>query len=75
MVYFEGMVDTWKYLSKNDFSLEQLYFGKMSYQDVEKAIEMNPEFEPLLPSFYVTDKAKYQQIMKEIGQINYLDQF
>lgn len=74
LVYFEGMVDTWQYLSEHDFKIDQLYFGKMSYQDVKKALEMNPEFEPLLPSFYVTDKEKYKKVMQEIGQVNYLDQ-
>jgi len=74
LVYFEGLVDVWQYLSKNDFQIDHLYFGRLAKEDVEKAIEMNSEFEPLLPSFYVTNKEKYKKEMIKIGQDNMLDQ-
>ena len=75
LVYFEGMVDVWNYLNQNDFDINDVYFGKMSFQDVEKALELNPEFKPVLPSFYITNKNKYKEEMKKIGQVNMLDQF
>ncbi|MDH5533089.1 MAG: flavohemoglobin expression-modulating QEGLA motif protein [Candidatus Pacebacteria bacterium] len=75
LVYFEGMVDMWSYLNKNDFDINDIYFGKMSYEDIDKALEMNPEFKPLLPSFYVTNKKKYKEEMKKIGKVNLLEQF
>lgn len=75
LVYFEGMVDTWLYLKEHDFNLDNIYFGKMAATDVEKAVEINPDFEPLLPSFYVTNKEKYKKNLEEIGQANYLDHF
>lgn len=75
LVYFEGMVDVWSFIKEHDFKIDDLYLGKLAMEDMEKAKEMNPEFGPLLPSFYVTDKAKYKKQMLKIGQINMLDQF
>jgi hypothetical protein len=75
LVYFEGLVDVWNYLNEHDFDLNDIYFGKMSHQDIEKSLEMNPGFEPLLPSFFVTNKKKYKEEMKKIGKDNFLDQF
>ncbi len=72
LVYFAGLVEVWNYLNKRNFDVEGLYFGKLSKDDVEKAREMNPTFEPLLPSFYVTDKENYRRQMIEIGQVNHL---
>lgn len=70
LVYFEGMVEVWNYLRQNNFDLTQLYFGKMDLADVDKAVRMNPGFEPLLPSFFVVDKEKYAQKLEKIGQVN-----
>lgn len=75
LVYFEGMVAVWNYLDDHDFDLNNVYFGKMALADIDKALELNPEFKPLLPSFYVTNKKKYKEEMKRIGQVNLLDQF
>lgn len=74
LVYFEGLVHVWTYLNKHNFNINDIYFGKMSYLDVDKALAMNPDFKPLLPSFYVTNKDKYKAEMKKIGQVNMFDQ-
>ncbi|NCN03901.1 MAG: DUF1704 domain-containing protein [Candidatus Pacebacteria bacterium] len=73
LVYFEGLVDVWRYLRHHDFEIDHLYFGRLAMEDTEKAREMNSEFKPLLPSFYVTNKEKYKQEMLKIGQANMLD--
>ena len=70
MVYLEGMIEVWNYLNKNNFDLTKLYFGKMSWEDVDTAVKMNPDFKPLLPSFYEVDKEKYSEKLKEIGKLN-----
>lgn len=72
LVYFEGMVQVWRYLKDHNFDIEPLYFGKMSYLDVKKAQELNPDFVPALPSFFTLDKAAYREKMLEIGRINFL---
>ncbi len=75
LVYFEGLVDVWKWLKKENFSLTNVYYGKLSLTDVEKAVALNPEFDPLLPSFYTSDFKMYHKNMLEIGEYNLLEQF
>lgn len=70
LVYFEGMIEVWNYLKRNDFNLSKLYLGKMSWQDVDQAVKMNPDFKPLLPSFYTVDTRRYAKRMLEIGKVN-----
>lgn len=72
LVYFEGLVQVCQWLIKNNFDLESLYWGKMAWQDVAKAKQMNPNFKPALPSFYTLDKDKYRSLVSEIGDINEL---
>lgn len=70
LVYFEGLVDVYQYLKENDFNITKLYFGKMALEDVEKAVQMNPNYKPLLPSFFVLDNKTYKKNLKEIGSVN-----
>jgi hypothetical protein len=70
LVYLEGMIEVWNYLKKNNFDLTKLYFGKMSWEDVDTATKMNPSFKPLLPSFYVVDKERYATKIEKIGKLN-----
>jgi hypothetical protein len=72
LLYFEGMVEVWQYLKKHNFDITNLYFGKMALEDIDKAVEINPNFKPLLPSFYVTDPAGYKQKMINVGKTNLL---
>lgn len=73
-VYFQGMIQVWHWLHKHDFNPTLLYFGKVSYQDVERAFSLNPTFRPLLPSFYRVDHAKYAETLLQIGKENRIDQ-
>jgi hypothetical protein len=75
LVYFKGLVDVWQWLSQHNYSLDQIYYGKLALEDVDKAVEMNPNFEPVLPSFYSLDKAKYASNTANIGKENFFDQF
>lgn len=69
LVYFEGLVDVWQWLTKNNYDLETLYFGKLAAEDIDKARELNPIFQPLLPVFF-QEKDKYIQAVSEIGEYN-----
>lgn len=70
LVYFEGMVDVWNWLSTQNFALADLYYGKMALEDVPKAVQLNPEFDPILPSFFTHDFVNYRKRMLEIGEYN-----
>lgn len=73
LVYFEGMVETWLWLKKNNFDITTLYFGKLAKEDVKLAKDINPNFVPRLPSFFSLDKNKYANEMNKIGDFNGFD--
>lgn len=75
IVYLEGMVKVWKFLQKSNFDLSGLYYGKIAAEDVAKAKEMNPDFEPKLPHFIEENREKYIQQLNKIAQINHLTEF
>jgi hypothetical protein len=72
ITYFEGLVDVYDWLKMNNFDITPLYFGKLAFQDVEKAIKLNPKFIPVLPSFFSISKEKYAQDLQKIGNYNNL---
>ncbi len=74
LVYLEGMIEVWNYLNKNNFDITQLYFGKMSWENIDLAIKMNPNFKPLLPSFFIVNKDEYATKIHKIGQINMFEE-
>ncbi len=37
LVYFEGFVDTWRWLAQHNFDCTELYYGKIAASDTEKA--------------------------------------
>lgn len=70
LVYFEGAVETARWLDANDYNLEPLYYGKLAAEDAQKAVNENANFRPLLPSFYRVDQEKYAEGIKEIAMYN-----
>lgn len=70
LIYFEGLIQVWQFLKNSNFDIEGLYLGKIAYEDIAKAREMNPDFIPLLPSFYSKNKNKYIEEIQEIAKIN-----
>ena len=72
LVYFAGFVKVWRWLKKHDFNPTKLYIGKVALEDLEKAWSFNPDYQPVLPSFYLADPNKYKQKVKEIGEVNFL---
>ncbi len=73
-VYFQGMLDVWRWLSNNDFNPSLLYWGKLSLEDLDFAQSLNPEYQPRLPSFFVSNPNKYRKQMIGIGETNYFSQ-
>ncbi|MBU0978790.1 MAG: tyrosine/phenylalanine carboxypeptidase domain-containing protein [Patescibacteria group bacterium] len=74
MVYFEGVIQVWHWLIKNEFDVPGLYLGKLALEDVTQARQLNPNFQPILPIFYKQSVENYQTQVYEIGQFNHLDQ-
>jgi hypothetical protein len=72
LVYFQGVVEVWNYLKENDFDITDLYRGKIAHQDIDKAVKINPNFKPILPSFFEVDQEKYKQNIGQIGVDNFL---
>jgi hypothetical protein len=72
IVYLEGMVRVWHYFQSTDFDLPGLYWGKIDVKDVKKARELNPNFQPKLPSFYIKNIEQYKKQIKHIAKLNYL---
>ncbi len=72
LLYFEGFVDVYKWLEKNNFDITSLYFGKLAMENAAQAVELNPNFKPALPSFFTTSPEKYAQEIKKIGEANEL---
>ena len=61
-------------MQQSDFDLAGLYLGKISYEDIDKAREMNPGFVPQLPSFIRVDRGKYIDSLSKIATMNKLSQ-
>jgi hypothetical protein len=72
LVYFEGLIEVTRFLVKNNFPVKKLYFGKLAWQDVSLAIELNPNFQPLLPKFYTDDPGAYEQRIQAVAQANFI---
>lgn len=72
LVYFKGLIEVTQWLHQNNYALEPLYFGKIAKEDTQKAIDLNPNYKPLLPSFYAADRDSYIEEIQTIGKINNL---
>ena len=73
LVYFQGMIEVWQWLSKKNFDVSDLYYGKLAMADVEKARRINPKFHLQLPSFFEIDHEKYRAQVEMIGKENMLE--
>ncbi|OGJ38372.1 MAG: hypothetical protein A2383_03915 [Candidatus Pacebacteria bacterium RIFOXYB1_FULL_39_46] len=71
LVYFEGLAEITKFLINNDFPIKELYFGKISWQDIDRAKELNPDFQPILPIFYTQNPQAYQRQVRLIAETNF----
>lgn len=70
LVYFEGVITVWSWLAKNNFDPTRLYYGKIGLEDLAAAEEINPNFKPIMPSFYALNPKLYAEKMAAIGHEN-----
>jgi len=73
LLYFAGFVKVWQWLKKHQFDPTELYYGKVAIEDLELVKKLQPHYQPILPSFYIVDKKKYTQQLREMGQVNFLE--
>lgn len=74
LVYFEGMIKVYQFMEESNFDLDGLYLGKISFEDIQKARELNPGFIPKLPHFIEEDRESYIEEMREIARVNKVNQ-
>ncbi len=74
LTYLQGPIEVWQWLKKRDFDVTPLYFGKVAWEDVEKAVQLNPDFKPLLPVFFTKNRDHYATELQAAGEYNFLDQ-
>jgi hypothetical protein len=73
IAYFQGLIEVWHWLNQHKFNIKPLYFGKLAIEDVSKARDMNPTFEPILPVFFRNYESEYAESISAIGIYNQLD--
>ncbi|HAV15023.1 MAG TPA: hypothetical protein DCX25_01720 [Candidatus Pacebacteria bacterium] len=72
-VYFRGAMSMAKWMKQHEYDPRRLYIGKIATQDLEKAWNMNPTYEPLLPAFLHGDLTAYKDRIKHIIAVNMLE--
>jgi hypothetical protein len=72
LVYFEGLIEVWNYLKKNDFDPTNLYFGKIALEDIDLAKSLSQNFKPSLPVFYISNIENYKEQLIQIADQNNL---
>jgi hypothetical protein len=72
LVYLEGFEQVLKYLRSHQYNPSPLYYGKLAIQDLQKAQEMNPNYQPLLPKFYLDNPLAYRDKVKAIAKRNFI---
>lgn len=73
LAYFKGFIEVGQWLKTHNYDPTQLYWGKMALADVEKAVELNPSFKPLLPTFLNINVHDYVEKIKKILTLNHFD--
>ncbi len=61
------------WMKHNEYDPRRLYIGKIATQDLEKAWNTNPAYEPLLPAFLQGDLMAYKEHIKHIIAVNMLE--
>lgn len=70
LVYLAGPLMIFDWLEKHNFDITPLYYGKIAAVDVDKALKLNPQFQPLLPRFFSENRAKYAAAIHQIAVAN-----
>lgn len=70
VVYFEGLIEVLNYLRKNNYDPSKLYYGKISWRDIQKAEKIGVKQELILPKLFTNNREKYMESVKTIAQAN-----
>lgn len=70
--YFGGLIEVFNWLMDHNLDPTQLYYGKLALEDVPKAVNLYPEYQPILPSFWLLDPQAYAEGVYQIGKANHL---
>jgi hypothetical protein len=73
LLYLAGPVEMYNWLKTREFNLTPLYIGKLASSDVDKALKLNPGYQPLLPKFYVENPYQYGLELQTIAAANNFD--
>lgn len=71
-VYLKGVMQVYHWLKKNDFDLTKLYIGKIALEDIDKAWNINSNYQPVLPQFYSNNPEEYSRKIQAIIKVNKL---
>lgn len=70
LVYFKGAYEVSEWLAEHNFDLGRLYYGKISYKDVEKIESLKTNKDLVLPPFFTQSKIQYADKITRIREIN-----
>ena len=72
LVYFEGAYSVAKWLHQHDYVVSDLYLGRISIHDVEKAKLLQNSDSLQLPFFVTDDPLKYKEKLSSLIRENEL---
>jgi hypothetical protein len=72
-LYLSGPIEMYKWMQKNNYNIPPLYYGKLAWQDIDKAVALNPDYQPLIPSFYSDSPERYAEEIDIIAKANSID--
>lgn len=70
VVYFEGLIETLKYLKKNNNDPSEIYCGKISSKDINKAKKIGLSEKRIMPKIFSDNPALYKSKLSTIIQHN-----
>lgn len=70
--YFSGAIKVLTWMSKNNYDISPLYYGKIDIEDIEMVKTLNPNYIPMLPTFYTESPKKYAEMIKKLMKENAL---
>lgn len=70
LVYFKGAYQVSQWLAEHDFDLARLYYGKISYDDVNRVEKLEINKNLILPTFFTQNPVEYARKITRIREIN-----
>jgi hypothetical protein len=70
MLYFEGIIEVLRYFKRHHFDPSLLYFGKFAVADADKVWQLNPQYQAILPKFFLDNPQEYQRKLQKLVRYN-----